>query len=396
MKKTKWLFGIFFALFALISCNEETGVFVGGVDPSTLDVVTPITATVYLPTLQTLDVCSNVPYNLTAGQTINAGTLEVVNDGEYLYVTFNTSGTFGTLHLWIGTDLLNIPMNPINTNPQGKVTGGNPIPGHFPYIADGNLNTKSGTTCPPSAGLQHYTFQIPLIDYNFACGANLYFVAHAEVSGDMDGDGVDEGSQTAFGGNTGVYISEPGRWYFYGSYTIQCCTFDVPNNPTIKSVQTAYAKPTLKIGTGYTGWVFVGKSSKTNKSNPEDYYPLILTQNRWGWVANLKVFNTYIFDIWAGAGLNNTATNGTKVGTAKIEYTSTGITVTYNLTGAVLEEVHIYAGDLKLTTIAPGQYGYTKYFVTPFVEKTFTESFTVVDSNSDGVWVCLHAMVGIL
>ena len=381
MKKLTWSIGILFFIAAITACNEDiitdfnNDGFADVVDGYTIpELTTAPTATVYLPDAQSLEVCLNNPYNLTAGQHINAGSVEVVNDGNNLYVTYNTIGVFGTLHLWVGTSLLDVPAVPNGPN------AGTPIPGHFPYSFD-------------ASGLQHYTFVIPLSEHNYICGTQLYFLAHAEVSGDLDGDGIDDGKvQTAFGGGTPVNVDEPGRWYFYDTYTVQCCTFKV-DDPTIKRVETAYAKPPKTDGLN-TGWVFVGKPSKTNKSNPENYYPLNLTQNRWGWVANVKTIGEYTFPVWAGAGLNNTA-NGTNVGSVRVNFDGSTVTVTYNLTGAVLEEVHVYAGDFALATIAPGQYGFTKYFETPFVQSTFSESFSVSDTNGDGVWVCLHAKVGI-
>lgn len=385
MKKSNWLFGFLFAFVGLTACNEDVIVDLNGDGIPDTDngytvstLTQPVTATVYLPEgVQTLDVCVNNPYLLTAGQHINAGSLEVVNDGQFLYVTYNTAGVFGNLHLWVGNDLLNVPS--VNNGPNA----GTPIPGKFPYTAD-------------ASGLQNYTFKVPLAQAGnpYKCGTVVYFLAHAEVSGDMNGDGSNDGNQTAFGGNTGVNISSPGRWYFYDTYTVQCCKFDVPDNPVIKRVETSYAKPP-KSENGNTGYVFVGKPSKTNKSNPESYAALSLTQNRWGWAVNLKTFGTYTYPVWAAAGLNSTS-NGVQVGTVSVTYNTAGVTVSYNLGSlAVLQEVHVYANDFILNTIAPGQYGYTKYFEVPYTQNTFTESFLVTDTNNDGVWLVLHAVTGI-
>lgn len=46
-----------------------------------------------------VEVCGTQTFTLWAGQTINAGTLVVSNDETNLYVTYNTTGTFNTLHL---------------------------------------------------------------------------------------------------------------------------------------------------------------------------------------------------------------------------------------------------------------------------------------------------------
>jgi hypothetical protein len=374
MKKTHLLLGLILSMTGLVSCNEDVLVDLNGdglTDATNGYVVqsgiTPVTADIYLPVSaspKTLEVCVNSPYNLTAGQHINAGTVEVVNDGQNLYVTYKTTGILGNLHLWVGTDMLNVPSN----------RNGVPVPGQFPFQYD-------------ASGLQNATIVVPLKDNNYICGTQLYFIAHAEVT-------INGNKETAFGGGTGVNIADNGRWYFYDTYIIQCCTFSVPENREIKRVETAYAKPP-KIEAGNTGYVFVGKPSKTNKSNPESYAALSLTQNRWGWAVNLKTFGTYTYPLWAAAGLNNTS-NGIPAGTVTLVFNSSGITATYDLGNAgVLEEVHIYADDFKVSVIAPGQYGFTKYFAVPFVEKSFTQSFAVTDTNADGIWVVLHSVVGI-
>lgn len=374
MKKSNLLFALILTMAGLVSCSEDVLIDLNG--DGLVDVtngytvqpgLAPITATVYLPgssSSTTFDVCVNNPYNLTAGQYINAGTVEVVNDGLNLYVTYKTIGILGNLHLWVGTDLLNVPSN----------RNGIPVPGRFPFHFD-------------ATGLQNTTIVIPLKDNNYICGTKLYFLAHAEVT-------INGNEETAFAGINGVNIADNGRWYFYDSYTVQCCTFSVPENKEITRVETAYAKPP-KGEAGNIGYVFVGKPSKTNKSNPESYAALSLTQNRWGWAVNLKTFGTYKYPIWAAAGLNNTS-NGVLAGTAIVVFTAAGVTVTYDLANTgVLEEAHVYADDLKPSIIAPGQYGFTKYFEVPYIEKSFTQSFTVTDTNADGVWVVLHAVVGI-
>lgn len=372
MRKSTFVLGVL-ALAGLVSCNEDILVDNNGDNLADLTngyevlaVQEPPSATLYLEGSEplTLLVCLNEPYDLTAGQNIDAGSVEVVNDGENLYVTFNTTGLFGTLHLWVGPDMLNLPEEIVNNQ-------GVPVPGKFPYQFD-------------ASGLTHHTFVIPLSGNSYVCGTELKFVAHAEVL--LNGN-----NETAFAGSQG---GDTRRWYFFDNYTVQCCTFDVPKDPEIKRVETAYAKPP-KSENGNVGYVFVGKTSKTNKSNPENYAALNLTQNRWGWAVNLKSFGTYTYPVYAAAGLNNTAT-GVLVGNATVEYDASGVKVSYDLgTTAVLQELHVYASDFVLPTIAPGQYGFTKYFTTPYNQSTFSESFSVSDSNGDGLWLSLHAVVGI-
>jgi len=295
-----------------------------------------------------IEVCGTQTYTLWAGQTINAGTLVVSNDETNLYVTYNTTGTFNTLHLWVGTDLSLVP-----SNPQGI-----PVPGQFPYT----YNVNGGTS---------YTFTIPLASIpSFSkCGDLIYIVAHAEVI-------INGKNETAFGGDIPVNINEPGRWYYYVKYTTVCC--ETPPPPQFEKLGTAFAKG---------GYVF----TTDKKSNPENLPSLNLTKNRWGWAINLKTEGTFSFELWNGAGLNYTS-KGLLVGNVVVDFYGSQVTVTYNLLQDYsIEEAHIYAGDLKPQTIAPGQYGFTKYF-NPYVN-TFSQTFEVSDLDSDGIWLIAHAIV---
>lgn len=297
--------------------------------------------------------CPPTTWDLTAGQTNVVGTVTVSNDLNNVYVTYTLTtpgATFGTLQAWVGNNLANLPAN----------SQGIPVPGQFPYKVD----TNGATT---------HTFTIPftdlsIVDAKSACNTPLYVVTHAEV--DMDGiPGGDH--ETAWGGPTAG--SGP-RWWFYGVYTV-CCDF---GEPPIEGCQTAFGKG---------GFVF----TTDRKSNPENLPSLGLTRNRWGWAIKLMAPGTYTHDLWAGAGLNNTA-NGTKVGTVEVIWDGANAIVTYTLTNPAyhLSEAHLYAGDEAPTTIAPGQYGNTAYF-----DYEYTAIFNVplVDTNANGAWIVAHAVV---
>jgi hypothetical protein len=86
----------------------------------------------------------------------------------------------------------------------------------------------------------------------------------------------------------------------------------------------------------------------------------------------------------------NKTSNGTLVGSLTANWDGSQVTVTYNLTQDVMKELHIYAGDFKPTTTAPGQYGYTQYYDPPV--KNHTASFMVPDTNNDGIWLIAHAL----
>ena len=186
----------------------------------TKETVTPENSTktnktvVYTPTN-----CAQT-YQLYAGQTINAGTLTVDNDGTNLYVTYTTTSPnyFNTLHLWVGKDLAMLPTN----------NGGNPVIGQFPY----SFNVNGGTT---------HTFTIPLanIGGGAECEDAIYVVAHAEWCGTS--------TETAFGGNVPVNYGEPGRWWRYAEYTI-CC--EEPYNPVCYKSETAWSAGTRYVQKG--------------------------------------------------------------------------------------------------------------------------------------------------
>jgi len=84
--------------------------------------------------------CTPVEVTLVAGQTINAGTITVSNDADFIYVTYTTTNgwVLSETHLYVG-DCSLIPVN----NP------GNPIPGQFPY---------SGS----HSNITSYTYQVPI------------------------------------------------------------------------------------------------------------------------------------------------------------------------------------------------------------------------------------------
>lgn len=312
---------------------------------------------------QAYSACAPTTWDLIAGQTHVAGSLTVENDLSNLYVTYSLTfpgATFGTLHLWVGNDLASLPKN----------NQGVPVQGKFPYQYD-------------ATGLTSYTFTIPLNTINVSIPAPaqcssvppLQVVAHAEVSMDTDNDGVLD-HETAYGGDTPGEGSS--RWWFYGTYTF-CCDLSTP--PGLCFTQTAFAKGTH---------VFV----VDRKANPENLPSLSLTKNRWGWAINLTAVTAKSYDIYAGAGLNKIA-NGVKVGSLTINWNGSVASVQYQLnSGYFLEEVHIYASDVKPTTIAPGQYGLPEGgYDVGGIQNFYLNNIQLSDFDGDGVWIIAHAVV---
>lgn len=301
--------------------------------------------------------CPPAVWELYAGQTTDVGSVTVSNDNTNIFVTYALdtanypSATFGMLQVWVGTNLTLMP----------QAANGQPIPGQFPYKHD-------------ASGLTTYQFVIPIADLNLTgdpCGTSFYVVTHAEV------DGVSEGTETAFGGCTGVNIAEPGRWWYYCTYTI-CC----PNgggNGDGGCCETAFS---------YGCYVFA-----TNpKANPDGLPTVGLTNNKWGWVVRVEQPMSGTENFWAAAGLNDTS-KGVLVGQVQITWDGSVVHVCINMNaGFVLKEGHLYAGDFMPTTIAPGQYGNPAYF---YPEGTISHCWDVAvsDTNGDGIWLIIHGVV---
>lgn len=137
---------------------------------------------------------SSVVTPLYAGQTLNAGTVTVSNDGSYIYVRYTTNDPWeiSDAHLAVAGSLAGIP----------QTKKGNPIPGHFAYSAIFNPEVTD------------YTFTIPI--GSFLPGQTLYVAAHAVVQA-PSGSG---GTQTGWGFGPGF----PGaNWATYIQYTVQGC-----------------------------------------------------------------------------------------------------------------------------------------------------------------------------
>lgn len=144
-----------------------------------------------------MDCCESetisVPYY--AGQDIGIGNLEVSNDEDYLYVTYNLEGDWylSETHLFIGEES-QLPTNGANT----------PIPGHFPF------------TSSHQNGVQTFTYNIPLADL-----PECYIIAaHAAVEQINDEGQV---ISTETGWSFGVPFPNTNRWGWFTEYCTQTC-----------------------------------------------------------------------------------------------------------------------------------------------------------------------------
>lgn len=255
------------------------------------------------------------------------GTVTVANDAANLYVKFALTVAGSKF------DYLNVwaGTDPLN-KPQNPYLFPNPR---------ANVNATEYTYVLPLS-------KIGIIDITNSC-PTIVFAAFARIS---DGEYIDE-------------ALAQGRY-------LLCCE----EPPVVGACETAFAKG---------GFVFTTDA----KSNPEGLPSLNLNKNRWGWAINVTTPGETTYQIWKGAGLNDTS-KGELVGTLTVIVNGSSVTVTYNLTDDLMSELHIYVGDLVPKTIAPGQYGYTQNFDPPV--STHTATFSVTDTNYDGIWLIAHAV----
>lgn len=130
--------------------------------------------------------CIPTEVMLVAGQTMDAGTVTVSNDENFIYVTYTTTNgwVLTQTHLYVG-DCALIPVN----NP------GNPIPGQFPYAgAHNNVTT--------------YTYQVPISAIPLeGCGC---IAAHAVVKKYNSSNQVID-TQTGWGNGVRINLTG-GNW----------------------------------------------------------------------------------------------------------------------------------------------------------------------------------------
>jgi hypothetical protein len=149
--------------------------------------------------------CGESTYVLWAGQSINAGNLNVWNDFDNLYIEYeiiDPSQALQELHLWAGTSLEGCP----------QTKKDNPVPGQFPYYASPTASSPYGY--PYLVNPMYYLLVIPLadlgVDLSTDCGGPLYIAAHGKAT-----------VETMWSEGT-RFVPPPGTWATYSTYTI-CC-----------------------------------------------------------------------------------------------------------------------------------------------------------------------------
>lgn len=153
------------------------------------------------PMPSTAEICGEASdCRLLAGATgTDVGSVTVSNDGDTLYVTYETDGTWclTDVQLYVGT---------------GAAPGQRLAPGQAPYKAE------DLAVCT-----QSHTIEVPLADNNFVCDETaVWLQAHAAIQR-LNDDGVVVQEETAYGSCDGVTRPRRGAWYANMSYAIQCC-----------------------------------------------------------------------------------------------------------------------------------------------------------------------------
>jgi len=173
--KTKLLFATaVFALLTITSCKKAA--IESESAPVKEDIVTGRTVE---------GGCTPTSVTLLAGQTINAGSVDVTNDSNFIYVTYTPANGWllTQTHLYVG-DCALIPVN----NP------GNPIPGQFPYNSTHSY-------------VSTYTYQVPISTIGLGnCGC---IAAHAVIV-QLNASGQVIAQQTGWG--NGTVINPGGNW----------------------------------------------------------------------------------------------------------------------------------------------------------------------------------------
>ncbi|MDN3654251.1 hypothetical protein QWZ08_01360 [Ferruginibacter paludis] len=130
--------------------------------------------------------CPATTVSLIAGQHIDAGTISVSNDNDFIYVTYTTANGYllTQTHLYVG-DCEGIPVN----------KKGNPVPGQFPYKGTQNYTTT-------------FTCKVPVTAIGLGqCGC---IAAHAVVV-KLDAAGRVTDAQTAWGAGSEISTTA-GNW----------------------------------------------------------------------------------------------------------------------------------------------------------------------------------------
>lgn len=345
INKRFFLFAAALAAIAVIVVTCEREEAITGSDESA-----PLHSTISLS-----KVLADYGVILYAGQTINAGMVNVTADGDTIYITYQTTGDWELLqtHLWIGENLAAMP----------QTRTGNPQVGQFPY--HGGPFPKGTTT---------YNISIAVADLGgepYICDRTFYIAAHAVV-GEPDSWGGYLHTETGWA--AGARFVSKGSWATYFN-VVFTCEDDGGVEPMI--CETAFA---------FGGTCFLNIDE--NGDGRGDF-------NRWGWTIGPLSPGTYSYPIYAAAGQCD-ITKGTLVGDLSVSYSGGTATVTYQMDNPyVMDETHAFVGNEILPRDSKG-----KYTVAPgqFTSIHEHEGYLTTDSYtftglSGTIYVIAHAVV---
>jgi hypothetical protein len=318
---------IFLIIFAFVACQKEDDSEMPAMAKSNSDHIIRANSSIFI-----LNESETHAVNLLAGQYKNTGSVSVeVSEGNFL-VTYKTDYgfTLSELHLWIGTDLSDMP----------QTNKGNPKVGRFPYKAEG------------LGGLNTYQFVIPIDDLFMSekyCDKVLNFAAHANILSD-------NGVESAWA--NGNRIADKSNWATYFSMMYYCNEDDDDDDDDDDDGDD-------------DGEDDDGEDDDDADDDSDDdsdyetafahgdytFIDLGLTDSRWGWVIEIDQYGTFYAPIYAGAD-QNSINSGTEVGKLKIYYDGFKLKVTYKVnTGYSMEETHLFASNVPPTDDTPEQYG---------------------------------------
>jgi hypothetical protein len=209
---------------------------------------------------------------LIAGQSIPAGSVVVENDAQYLYVTYQTDGT------WLITEThLDVATRPEDLKQTSK---GNAVPGRFAYKSEHD------------PGVTTVTHTIDLTAW--PSGTQLFLAAHSVVVSVS-------GSETAWAEG----LDFPGaNWATYFSYEVQSCdpppvepgvidilptTIDVPENGVFITLQ-------LNRSGGSDGQATVSLVTNDMTATGGDDYETVATTVTFDDGETEKYIDVYILD----------------------------------------------------------------------------------------------------
>ncbi len=250
-------------------------------------------------------------YELIAGQHLDAGRVMISTDGEYFTITIEAYAMIDDVHVYVYGENDTLPTR-------------RPTPGLAPYSLEDVQDTTATLLIPVGEGTS-YTFAI--------------HVAFAEVLED-ETDPTGLAGETAYAADEDAEFSGKGAWFYLVAFHIVPCNGNGEEAPVI------YIAAHAALSNGETAWA-LGEYSFIDEG----------ISTRWGWFLSVDTYGTHSFDIYYGAGQNNLE-SGTLIGTLLVEYTVDTVTITYELTEPMLEEVHVYVGYDYPTTASPGQFPY--------------------------------------